>query len=86
MANVAAANLPVWAFHNSDDGTVNVYTTIGNVDDINSYAPALQAKKTIWATGGHDAWTKATNPATRECEGKNMYEWMLQYTRPVKGK
>lgn len=81
MGNIAKANLPVWAFHNSDDGTVSVNTTITNVDNINSFNPAIPAKKTIWATGGHDAWTKATNPATRECDGKNMYEWMLQYTR-----
>ncbi len=86
MGKIAAANLPVWAFHNNDDGTVNVYTTITNVDDINSFSPAITAKKTIWANGGHDAWTKATNPATTECEGKNMYEWMLQFTRTVNGK
>lgn len=86
MGNIASANLPVWAFHNNDDGTVNVNATITNVDDINSFSPAVAAKKTIWANGGHDAWSKATNPATRECEGKNMYEWMLQHKREIKGK
>jgi predicted peptidase len=82
MGNIAKANLPVWAFHNSDDGTVGVNTTITNVANINSYNPAIIAMKTIWPTGGHDAWTKATNPATKECSnGMNMYEWMLQYKR-----
>lgn len=84
MSNLAKSNLPVWAFHNNDDGTVGVNTTITNVDNINSFSPAIPAKKTIWPYGGHDAWTKATNPATKECEGKNMYEWMLQYTRDLK--
>jgi len=84
LGNIAKANLPVWAFHNNDDGTVGVNTTISNVDNINSFNPAILAKKTIWPSGGHDAWTRATNPATKECDGKNMYEWMLQYTRDIK--
>ena len=84
MSSVAKSNLPVWAFHNNDDDIVAVSTTIGNVDNINSYKPAILARKTIWASGGHDAWSKATNPATKECDGKNMYEWMLQFTREIK--
>jgi len=83
IGNIAKANLPVWAFHNNDDGTVGVNTTITNVDNINSFNPPITAKKTIWPNGGHDAWTKATNPATRESDGKNMYEWMLQFQRTV---
>jgi predicted peptidase len=85
LGNIAKAKLPVWAFHNNDDGTVNVSATNSNVDNINSFNPAIPAKKTIWATGGHDAWSKATNPATKECDGKNMYEWMLQYKRDITG-
>lgn len=80
---MASANLPVWAFHNNDDGTVSVDATNTIINNINSFNPAITAKKTIWASGGHDAWSKATNPDTKECEGKNMYEWMLQYTRSV---
>ncbi|MBS1566661.1 MAG: dienelactone hydrolase family protein [Bacteroidetes bacterium] len=83
LSNIAHANLPVWAFHNEDDGTVSVNTTKSNVNVLNSFNPNPAAQMTLWATGGHDAWTKATNPATKECNGKNMYEWMLQYTRPV---
>lgn len=79
--NIANGKLPVWAFHNLDDGTVGSGTTTYIVDNINSFSPEIPAMKTIWPTGGHDAWTKATNPDTKECNGKNMYEWMLQYTR-----
>ncbi len=78
--NMANAGLPVWAFHNDDDGTVGSGTTKMIVGFINSFNPEIPANMTIWPTGGHDAWTKATNPATKECNGKNMYEWMLQYT------
>jgi poly(3-hydroxybutyrate) depolymerase len=78
--NIANAGLPVWAFHNDDDATVGSGTTKMIVGYINSFNPVIPANMTIWPTGGHDAWTKATNPATMECNGKNMYQWMLQYT------
>jgi predicted peptidase len=81
--NMAKANLPVWAFHNNNDSTVAVTATNTIVDYINSFNPSIPAKKTIWATGGHNELSKATNPTTKECDGKNMYEWMLQYSRKV---
>jgi predicted peptidase len=80
---IASFNLPVWAFHNEDDHTVPVSYTINYVNEINSFNPSVKAKYTTWPTGGHDSWTKAYDPATQE-DGKNVYEWMLQYRRPVK--
>ena len=77
---IVKANLPVWAFHNEDDGTVSVSNSKGWVSKINSLNPSIPAKLTLWPTGGHDAWTKATNPDTKE-NNMNMYEWMLQYSR-----
>ena len=78
--SIAAANLPVWAFHNNDDTVVGVDATNTNVDNINSFKPVVLARKTIWASGGHDAWTKATDPNYKE-NGLNIYEWMLQYSK-----
>ncbi|MET0635246.1 MAG: PHB depolymerase family esterase [Chitinophagaceae bacterium] len=75
---IAKANLAVWAFHNTDDPTVAVLNTNNWIQYINNSAPSIPAKKTIWATGGHNAWTKATDPAYKE-NNMNMYEWMLQY-------
>lgn len=82
-AKMAAANLPIWAFHNEDDPTVGAGSTIGTIEKVNSRKPTPLARMTLWPKGGHDSWTKATNPEYRE-EGKNMYEWMLQYTTPRK--
>lgn len=81
--NIAAFNLPVWGFHNADDNVVPASYTLDYVSKINAAHPAVAAKATVWATGGHDSWTKAYDPATRE-GGKNMYEWMLQYSRSSK--
>ncbi|HUQ66203.1 MAG TPA: dienelactone hydrolase family protein [Flavitalea sp.] len=80
---LASFDLPVWAFHNVDDNIVPVSYTIDYVNKINSFNPSVKAKYTTWATGGHDAWTKAYDPATKDA-GKNVYEWMLQYRRAIK--
>lgn len=78
---IAQDSVAVWAFHNNDDGTVPSWYSIDYVQYINSYSPYIPAKLTLWPTGGHDAWTKATDPNYRE-NGKNIYEWMLSYSKP----
>ncbi|HVU83233.1 MAG TPA: hypothetical protein VHC50_00240, partial [Puia sp.] len=83
VQNMVNANLPVWAFHNNDDEKVDVNTTKDFISVYNSMHPAIPARLTLFAPYGtlnHDAWTKAMNPAYKE-DGKNMYEWMLQYSR-----
>jgi predicted peptidase len=78
--NIADSNLPVWAFHNEDDYTVPVNSTKDYISMINSFNPTPLAKMTLWPTGGHNAWTKASDPTYKE-DNLNMYEWMLQYHR-----
>ncbi len=80
--NIANANLPVWATHNSGDPTVNVSVTNTLVSLINNrtYPPTPLAKKTIFNSNSHDAWTQTYDPNFRE-DGKNIYEWMLSYRR-----
>jgi len=81
---IAKTNMAVWAFHNNDDGTVPSWYSIKYVQYINEYNPEVKAKLTLWSTGGHDAWTKATDPNYRE-NGKNIYEWMLSYHKKADG-
>jgi predicted peptidase len=77
---IASFNVPVWAFHNADDKIVPASYTRDYVQIINSHDPLVPARCTVWPTGGHDSWTKAYDPTYRE-NGKNMYEWMLSYSR-----
>ena len=77
---IAKDSLAVWAFQNADDPTVPAFYSQDYVKYINQYHPKYTAQLTLWPTGGHDAWTKATNPNYRE-NGKNMYEWMLSYSK-----
>lgn len=77
---LATNNLPVWAFHSQDDPIYLIATATGFVNKINSFNPAIRSKITVWPSGGHDAWTRAIEPAYKE-GGMNIYEWMLQYKR-----
>ncbi len=77
---ITGASLPVWAFHNEDDNVITVNYTKNYISMINNYNPTPKARMTIWPTGKHDAWTKATDPNYKE-NNMNIYEWMLQYHR-----
>ena len=77
---IAAANLPVWAFHCQDDPIYPIASVRGFVQKINSFNPGVLSKITVWPSGGHDAWTRAIEPAYKEA-GMNIYEWMLQFKR-----
>ena len=78
--SMADAHLPVWAFHNKNDSTVTYQYSTGYVEKLNAAGADPAAILTLWPTGGHNAWTKATDPNYKE-GGKNIYEWMLQYHR-----
>jgi predicted esterase len=81
-ANIAANNTPIWAFHNKIDPNVPPEYSMNWVKFINASTPTPNplAKLTIFDASGHDAWTKAYDPNYKE-DNKNMYEWMLQYSK-----
>ena len=53
--------------------------------DYNNASPAIPVRLTLFDVGQndlhHDCWTRTTDPAYRDTDGRNIYEWMLQYTR-----
>lgn len=80
---VAEGNLPVWLFHNLNDEVIDIQYSQNFIQLINSFNPTVPPKFTKLQTFGlygHDAWTKASDPKYKE-DGKNIYEWMLQYKR-----
>lgn len=79
-AKISAGNLPVWIFHNLDDPSINVGTPKLFVSLIQQFNPTIAPKITIFPDFGHDAWTRALDPAYKE-NNMNVYEWMLQYKR-----
>lgn len=80
---IALDSIAVWAFQNNDDPTVPSYYSINYVQYINQYHPFTPAKLTLWPSGGHDCWTKASDPNYTE-NGKNIYQWMLSYQKKKK--
>ena len=77
---IAKKGLPVWAFHNSGDNRISSSYTVNFVKYINNYHPGKPVFKTIFNAGGHNCWAKASDP-NYSYNGKNIYEWMLQFTR-----
>ncbi|MBC7937691.1 MAG: T9SS type A sorting domain-containing protein [Rhizobacter sp.] len=85
---IAASKMPIWAFHNTNDGTVPVAHSRNWVNYINSYipAPSPAAKLTEFpvqsnnAVIAHECWSLATLPSYKP-QGINIYEWLLQYKR-----
>jgi predicted peptidase len=81
--SIADNHLPVWLFHNDLDQLIDVNVTRNFISLINTFNPVIAPKYTEFLPYGlwnHDAWTKASDPGFKE-DGKNIYEWMLQYKR-----
>lgn len=79
---IAKKGLPVWAFHNSGDNRISPSYTTNFIKYINNYHPTKPVFKTIFSASGHNCWAKASDPNFRY-NGKNIYEWMLQYKRKL---
>jgi len=78
---IAGANVAVWAIHSTADQTALIAWSVNMVAKINSYNPGTAAILTRLTTQSHDSTvTAAYNPSYRP-NGKNIYEWMLQYAR-----
>ena len=81
---MANAELPVWQFHNRDDSAWYYSEASRYMEVFNSLNPAIPPRFTTFEVGEarlhHDCWTRTTDPNYKE-DGKNIYEWMLQYKR-----
>lgn len=81
---IGLSGLRAWAFHNRPDQVFGWEDTHNFITQINLHDPAKLSRITIFpdSTGVqyHDAWSKACDPAYKE-DGKNIYEWMLQFKR-----
>ena len=76
---IGDADLPVFATHNDGDGIVPVSNTNEYIQLINERSPQPAAKKKIFESDSHDAWSR-TYDATEEIDNsRNIFEWMLQF-------
>lgn len=91
--NIAEADLPVLATHNEPDPLIDVARTRANINMILSYSPSIYPlpRAVYWDNGSHNVWTRTfenlvpgSSPTgtLRDTLGVNVYEWMLQFSRP----
>ena len=73
---IAAANLPVWATHAADDGTVLPTATYNAIDNINACNPAVKPIKSIYPNGNHWIWDRSYD-TTNNFHNPNVFEWFL---------
>lgn len=73
---IAAANLPVWAFHAQDDGIVPVSYTNTAINLLNACNPAVKPIKSIYPNGNHWIWDKSYD-TVNNFHNPNVFEWFL---------
>jgi hypothetical protein len=75
--NIGSNNLPTWAFHATNDGTVPFTCTNGAATAIGQ-CPGNLAKPylTLFSSGGHFIWDNAYD-TTYNTQNPNIYEWFL---------
>ena len=87
---IASTNLPVWAFHNTNDGTIPVSYSRNWLNIINAYIPTPSPLMRLTefpvvsgdAVIAHDCWTNTTVPSYK-INNQNIYEWLLSYWQRV---
>ncbi|WP_296623129.1 alpha/beta fold hydrolase, partial [Marivirga sp.] len=79
---IAAEDVPVWAFHGDADGVVPVSRTINMVEAIKESTLDITPtpKMTIYPGVGHDAWSNAYK-TDHSLHNPNIYEWFMKQSR-----
>ena len=74
--DIAAANLPIWGFHGSNDRIVSYHVTTKMINAVNSAPrkPNPLAKATIFHGQGHIIWDQAY-------QRTNLLDWMLSHRK-----
>lgn len=81
---IGESDVAAWGFHNRPDQVFAWQDTRDLISGISTYDMMKRSRFTLFedSTGvsQHDSWTKATDPGYKE-EGKNIYQWMLQFKK-----
>lgn len=80
---------PVWAFHGTADGVVNVNASIAMVKALGAADPVVAPRLTLYDGVGHDSWSR-TYQGTGNGEGLTTYDgdpdvnpWLVPLDRDV---
>ncbi len=80
--NIAAENIPVWAFHGDNDPTINYKKTTLMIEAINECTPAINPapKLTIYEGVSHNSWSRAYKN-DNSLHTPNIYQWFMMQSR-----
>lgn len=72
-------HVPVWAFHNAEDGIMDVQGSKDMIEALQKCVPSptVSPKLTIYPDKGHNAWMRTYDLSA----GNDIYNWMLSYSR-----
>lgn len=82
LSNLTNANLPVWAFHATDDGSVGAGCTTSTIGGIEALNPAVKPYMTIWPDGNHWIWGRVYD-TEYNWQNPNIYEWFLAQNKSL---
>lgn len=87
----AMVSTPVWAFHGTADGTVNVNASIAMVEAIGALDPPIAPRLTLYDGVGHDSWSRTYDGSGRG-QGLSTYAadpdvdpWLVAFDRDLDG-
>ncbi|WP_375579326.1 Ig-like domain-containing protein [Marivirga tractuosa] len=80
--DIAAENIPVWAFHGDADGVVPYLRTVNMVNAINAITPTIspKAKMSIYEGVGHNSWSNAYS-TDNSIHSPNLYDWFMMQSK-----
>ncbi|WP_375579325.1 hypothetical protein ABWH96_20345 [Marivirga tractuosa] len=78
--------VPIWAFHNENDGIVSSNGSKSMVNSLNECPPDVEAELILFEDNGHNAWRRVYDSGHNdwnktEVEPVNIYEWFLQFQK-----
>jgi predicted esterase len=82
--SIASANLPVWAHHGTADNIISLAHSSEWVNRINACQPTPNPRAQLREYPGlpHDISAEVFTPGNTH-NPTNIYQWMLQYSRPL---
>lgn len=76
-----AENMPFYFYHGDADKMVDISSSRGWVNGLNNLKISPAAKLFVVPGGQHNVWDGAYEFLGTEYDGKNMYDWCLQYSK-----
>lgn len=83
LRNYANSYMGIWASHNTLDFIVPFSVTNNIISGINTPTVLPNVSLTSQVSNEHGTWEPGLDPASTQFNGRNAYEWLLQFQVPA---